>query len=195
MRSGGAIALLVICVAGCATPKKAIAPAAVMPPKSAVKFAHAAFVAPPPKITVLLSWNYGEQPRMMTRVYFSDALGGQWQVLTNTGDTNFSTMIQGRGFFTVASAPDTVAVQWTASASPNVVAYRIYSGSESGVYTSTLQFGNVTNAVVEGLKLGMNFLAATAVDNFGSESSFSNEADWEVLTNVSEPQQLEIRLQ
>ena len=94
------------------------------------------------------------------------------------------------GFFPVvapsaALATGSVLLAWNPGNSTNVVGYRIYYGLSSGVYNSILQVGGAkaTNATVTGLTSGSTYyLAATAVDKFGEESQFSNEAVYSVPT-------------
>ena len=72
-----------------------------------------------------------------------------------------------------------VRLAWTASISTNVVGYKIYYGPASGVYTNTVAVGNTTNAAVTGLVEGVTYyFAATAFDDSGVESQFSNETSY-----------------
>lgn len=65
---------------------------------------------------------------------------------------------------------------WDRSPSPEVIGYRVYYGTNSGKYSSSMLVGNTTNAILLGLSLSYRwFIAATAYDAIGSESDFSNE--------------------
>ena len=76
-----------------------------------------------------------------------------------------------------AARAASVSLAWDASASTNVVAYRVYWGHASGAYTNDVQVGNVLTATVSNLVAGCSYyFAATAVDDSGLESDYSNEA-------------------
>ena len=75
-----------------------------------------------------------------------------------------------------ALAVQSVNLTWDPSTSTNIMGYNIYYGTASGAYTKSVSVGNVTNAVISGLVDGTTYyFAATAYDNTGSESDFSNE--------------------
>jgi len=77
-----------------------------------------------------------------------------------------------------AFATGFVALGWNASVDPNVVGYKIYYGLASGVYTWSIDVGNVTNAVVSGLTQNTSYyFAAKSCDALGNESDFSGEAN------------------
>jgi len=85
-----------------------------------------------------------------------------------------------------AFATGSVTLAWIPSADPSVVGYNLYYGGASGVYTNTIQAANTTNAVVSGLVDGATYyFAATAYDNTGLESPFSNEATYVVPLTVA----------
>jgi Fibronectin type III domain len=88
------------------------------------------------------------------------------------------------------SAPPTASVQlaWIASPSTNVVGYKIYYSTSTGVYTATRAFGNVLTCRIEGLAMGTTYyFAATAVDALGVESAFSNETSYAVPSLPAPP--------
>ncbi len=59
----------------------------------------------------------------------------------------------------------------------NITGYRIHYGVASRTYTHTVAVGNTTNATISGLADGVvYYFAATAVDSWGLESDYSNEA-------------------
>jgi len=73
-----------------------------------------------------------------------------------------------------------VNLAWDRSPDTTVTGYRIYRGVESGVYTNSFAVGNKTNATVGGLVGGRSYyFAATAYDAVGTESTFSNEVEFE----------------
>lgn len=76
-----------------------------------------------------------------------------------------------------ATASVSAKLAWMASSDPNVAGYNIYYGAASQKYTNSITVGTVTNAVIGNLLDGVTyFFAATAYDNLGNQSEFSNEA-------------------
>ena len=77
--------------------------------------------------------------------------------------------------------PYTLTLSWgDSSPSPEVTGYRVYYGTESGTYTSTLDIvDNLMTASVSGLLSGATYyFAVTAVNADGLESDYSNEASY-----------------
>jgi hypothetical protein len=85
-----------------------------------------------------------------------------------------------------------VTLLWTASATPEVIGYRIYFGNVTGVYTSSVATPNVTQYIITGMKPGTWFFAATAFDADGNESAFSNEVNVKLARFIAPPTQLRI---
>jgi hypothetical protein len=78
-----------------------------------------------------------------------------------------------------ALASSSVPLAWDPSADPTVVGYKIYYGTASQNYTSSIDVGNVTNATVALSADGTTYyFAATTYDVSGQESEFSNEANY-----------------
>jgi hypothetical protein len=145
-----------------------------------------ALIPPPVQTNVFIAWNYGTN-HSMTAVYFSTDLSQAMTLLTNTADTTFVTPLSAVGFFKIAAIAS-VGLEWIPSVSTNVTNYKICWGLASGVYSNQMEFGNVTNAVVFPLTPGATyFFAATAVDEAGVESMFSNEVPYSVPTNLPAP--------
>jgi len=68
-----------------------------------------------------------------------------------------------------------VTLAWTASPSPDVVAYRIAFGTNATALNNSTQVGRVTNVTIKGLTECVTYyFAATAVNSNGVESAFSN---------------------
>jgi hypothetical protein len=66
---------------------------------------------------------------------------------------------------------------WSPSTDPNVIGYNIYYGTVSQDYTNMISVGDVTNVTIGNLEPGVTYyIAATALDNDGNESGYSNEA-------------------
>lgn len=73
-------------------------------------------------------------------------------------------------------ASQDVTLTWNPSADSSVVGYKLYFGVESGNYTTWVDVGNVTQAKVA-LPDGSStfYFAATAYDELGNESDYSEE--------------------
>lgn len=70
-----------------------------------------------------------------------------------------------------------VTLAWNPSPSPSIIGYNVYYGPASGNYTSQMAVGDLSNASVSNLVRGQYYyFAATALDNSGLESAYSNEA-------------------
>ena len=77
--------------------------------------------------------------------------------------------------FLPALPANQVTLAWNPSVA-NVSGYKIYYGVASGVYTNSIDVGNVTNATITGLvPFTTYFFAAKSYDAFGVLSDFSNE--------------------
>ena len=68
---------------------------------------------------------------------------------------------------------------WDASASTNVVGYRLYYGTNTRSYQFVTNTGPALTQSVLLPHRGRWFFAATAYDTNGLESDFSNEVSWE----------------
>ena len=70
----------------------------------------------------------------------------------------------------------TVTLGWDPSTSTNLAGYKVYVGTSSGAYSSSLDVGNVTSYAVTNLGVGSTYyFAVTAYNASHIESSFSNE--------------------
>ncbi len=80
-------------------------------------------------------------------------------------------------------AGQSVTLAWAPSTSADVVGYRIYYGTTSGIYTGRFDIANTNVATISRLADGTTYyFAATSVDGDGNESPFSNEAVYNVPT-------------
>lgn len=69
-----------------------------------------------------------------------------------------------------------VSLAWDASSDLNVVGYRLHYGTQSGVYTNTVDVNNATSAILDLPDDGQTYyIAATSYDADGGESGYSNE--------------------
>jgi fibronectin type 3 domain-containing protein len=79
-----------------------------------------------------------------------------------------------------AGGKSSVTLAWDPVAAPNVAGYRVYYGTSTGIYSqpqgSGLEAGTATTFTAMGLNGGTRYyFAATAYDNTGNESDYSNE--------------------
>src|SRR5882724_8922454 len=81
-----------------------------------------------------------------------------------------------------------VTLAWDPDSDLNVVGYRLYSGTTSGVYTQTTEVGNVTAASVSNLVNGKTyFFVVTAYGATAVESAPSNEVSYIAPTSTPTP--------
>jgi hypothetical protein len=72
-----------------------------------------------------------------------------------------------------------VTLAWDASASTNVIGYRLYYGTNTRSYQFVTNSGLMLTQAVVVPHRGRWFFAATAYDTNGLESDFSSEVSWE----------------
>src|SRR6266478_5615993 len=81
-----------------------------------------------------------------------------------------------------------VTLAWDADSDPNVVGYRLYSGTTTGVYTQTTEVGNALAASVSNLANGNTyFFVVTAYNATAVESAPSNEVSYIAPTSTPTP--------
>lgn len=74
-----------------------------------------------------------------------------------------------------------VQLQWNASPSPAVTNYFIYVGTNSmGVYETRIPVGTNCTVTLSNIQPAHYWFAATAQNDTGGESPYSNEATWVV---------------
>lgn len=84
-----------------------------------------------------------------------------------------------------APAFQAVELIWYSYYGGDIVAYNVYSGTQSGVYTNCTTCYYETDLIVPGLPPGVtNYFAVTAVDVTGVESALSNEVAYSVPVPV-----------
>ena len=128
-----------------------------------------------PRSQVAISW---ESPVVLQTSDTPDFTApGQLPV---TGTTTVNLPIDAPQKFFRVPLPDTTArVAWLASADPNAIGSNLYVGTNSANYPVTLNLGTNTTWIVSGLQPGqVYYFAATAYDNDGGESPFSNEVSY-----------------
>lgn len=83
-------------------------------------------------------------------------------------------------------ASQNVSLAWDASGDANVAGYKIYIGVTSHNYTQSVDVGNVASATITVPDAGKTYyFAATAYDNSGTESDYSNEASFTLPVGTS----------
>src|SRR6266404_1267405 len=81
-----------------------------------------------------------------------------------------------------------VTLAWDPDSDPNVVGYRLHSGTTSGVYTQTTEVGNATAASVSNLVNGNTyFFVVTGYNAAAVESAPSNEVSYIAPTSTPTP--------
>jgi hypothetical protein len=74
-----------------------------------------------------------------------------------------------------------VSLTWDPNRESDLAGYKIYSGTQPGNYPKNIDVGKVTTYTLNGLDLGITYyIAATAYNTQGLESSFSNEVAYTV---------------
>ncbi|MCU0591399.1 MAG: fibronectin type III domain-containing protein [Desulfobacterales bacterium] len=80
---------------------------------------------------------------------------------------------------TVWAQAGQVTLAWDANTEPDLAGYKIHYGTASGNYSVHLDVLNVTSYTITGLTEGQTYyFAATAYDDSGNESGYSNEATY-----------------
>ena len=69
-----------------------------------------------------------------------------------------------------------VEVSWSANSESDLAGYKVYYGTQSGTYTSTLKVGKVTTSTIDNLETGKTYyVAMSAYDSSDNESLKSSE--------------------
>jgi hypothetical protein len=77
---------------------------------------------------------------------------------------------------------------WNASTGSTVTGYKVYYGTQSGQYTTSVDAGNVTNYTVTNLQTGPTYyFAVTAYNSAGLQSPYSNEVSYSGCTYSISP--------
>jgi len=76
----------------------------------------------------------------------------------------------------LSSSATTATLSWAPSTSTNASGYKVYMGTASGVYSSSITVGNTTTYTSSNLGVGHTYyFAVTAYNGSGIESSYSSE--------------------
>src|SRR4051812_45887795 len=107
--------------------------------------------------------------------YYRDALPGCRG--TRTALSVLLSILASSHLFASAS----VSLGWDPETDPSITGYRLYCGTNSGVYSQTIEVGNATTASVSNLVDGATYyFAVTAYDTAAAESAPSNEVAYAV---------------
>jgi uncharacterized repeat protein (TIGR02543 family) len=91
----------------------------------------------------------------------------------------------------VLSAVDSSAqikLAWDPNTEPDLAGYRVYYGTASGIYGTSVDVGNVTAYTLNGLAQGVTYyLTVIAYDTARNESGYSNEVSGRITESVSAP--------
>ena len=126
----------------------------------------------------------------------SGGYSANWPTTLNTdGGASFNYCIYAQDVVVSNPPPSnplygSVTLAWDASPDATVTGYRIYLGPSTGNYTNSIAVGNTLTATLTNLLQGTRYyFAATAYDNSGVESVFSNEVNYQipVTTNTIPP--------
>jgi len=78
--------------------------------------------------------------------------------------------------FSLELCATTVRLSWTASTDSDIAGYKVYYGTVSRHYDTSIYVDNITAYTLDNLKPANYYFAVTAIDTSGNESQFSNEA-------------------
>jgi len=103
--------------------------------------------------------------------------------------TAVSGSVSGTAVLTVAASyPGTATLTWMApttntDGSPltDLAGYKIYYGTAQGVYTTTIDVGNVTTYIINNLAPGTYYFVTVSYNTSGNESAYSNEISKTIL--------------
>src|SRR6266550_966200 len=84
------------------------------------------------------------------------------------------------GWASQLHAAQNITLKWDPNPAPNLAGYRLYYGTNSGVYTQEIDVGNMTAALISNLKEGRTYFFAVTAFNTAGESLPSNEVSYTV---------------
>lgn len=89
--------------------------------------------------------------------------------------------------FTYNKTNGSITLAWDANSEPDLSGYKVYYGTSSGTYTTTIDVGNVTTYTLSGVftPYVTYYFAVTAYNSSAQESGFSNEVNliptWRII--------------
>lgn len=90
--------------------------------------------------------------------------------------------------FPAMAGAASILVSWNANTESDLAGYIIYTGTQSGVYSSAVDVGKVTSYTLPNVATGKtHYLALTAYDTAGNESGYSTEASVYVPAPTTTP--------
>ena len=89
---------------------------------------------------------------------------------------------------TAAAHSATVTLTWDPNTEQDLAGYKLYQGTKSGNYTSSVDAGNKTTCTLSNVEPGITYYyAATAYDTAGNESGYSGEVSYIAPTQETPP--------
>ena len=96
--------------------------------------------------------------------------------VTASGSSNSPQTIPVTLTLTMPSTTGTATLTWDANVETTLAGYKVYMGTQSGIYGTPIRVGNTTTYTVGNLTGGRTYyFAVTALDNDGNESLYSTE--------------------
>ncbi len=117
-------------------------------------------------------------------------VGTYSDIVLSVSDGSLTAQLPQFSIDVVQNANGSITLSWTAptqnddgSQITDLAAYKFYYGTSSGSYSNQLRVDNpgLTTYVIDNLTPSTYYVVATAINNSGAESSFSNEASKIVL--------------
>ncbi len=85
-------------------------------------------------------------------------------------------------FFCSTTWAAQVTIAWNPNTESDLAGYKVYYGSVTGTYDTSVDVGNKTNYTILGIVSGQGyFIAVTAYDTSGNESGYSNEISYSAI--------------
>ncbi len=159
---------------------------------------------------VTLAWDANTESDLAGyKIYYGNSSGNYGSNVDVANQTSYtiSNLVDGNTYFIAATAYDIngnessysnevsyevpiidttppsnqVTLAWDANTENDLAGYKVYYGNSSGIYSSNVDVGNQTSYTITNLVNGNTyFIAATAYDINGNESSYSNEVSYSV---------------
>lgn len=139
-----------------------------------------------------LSWSAGDNAGWLTLTPTAGTNSGTMTAAANiaglSGGTYSATVTVTASGATTKTIPVTLTLTtpttggatltWTANTEPDLAGYKLYVGTQSGVYGPPIMLGNVTSHQITNLTYGITyFFSVTAIDTAGNESPHSAEVN------------------
>jgi hypothetical protein len=102
--------------------------------------------------------------------------------VTASGSSNSPQAIPVTMTLTTPTTTGTATLTWDPNSETNLAGYKVYMGTQSGVYGTPIGVGNTTSYTIGNLTSGRTYyFSVTAVDGDGNESLYSTEVSKPIL--------------